>query len=111
VPTATPVPTPIPTPLPTAAPTPLPTATPTPTPVPEATACNDGIDNDGDQKIDLDDKGCRSEFDDSERRGKAWKRALRAMAKERGTSVKKLRKSLAGTEEEMQLIGLGMPQR
>jgi hypothetical protein len=39
------------------------------------------------------------------------KRALRAMAKERGTSVKKLRKSLAGTEEEMQLLGLGMPQR
>jgi hypothetical protein len=33
------------------------------------------------------------------------------MAKERGTSVKKLRKSLAGTEDEMQLLGLGMPQR
>jgi hypothetical protein len=87
------------------------TSTTTTTIATPTTACNDGIDNDGDKKIDLDDRGCRSELDDSERRGKAWKRALRAMAKERGTSVKKLRKSLAGTEEEMQLLGLGMPQR
>jgi hypothetical protein len=113
--TVAPTPT-IPTPLPTPTiPTPLPTTTVVPTttttiPTP-TTACNDGIDNDGDKKIDLVDKGCRSELDDSERRGKAWKRALRKMARGRDTSVKKLRRAIQGTEEEMELLRLGMPQR
>jgi hypothetical protein len=106
VPTTT-IPRPLPT---TTVPPPVPPTTTTTIPTP-TTACNDGIDNDGDKKIDLADKGCKSEFDDSELRGKAWKRTLRAMAKERGTSVKKLRKSLRGTAEEMELLRLGMPQR
>jgi hypothetical protein len=47
-------------------PTPTPTATPTPGPGPE---CNDGIDNDGDGRIDWPaDRQCKSPSEDSERR-------------------------------------------
>lgn len=41
------------------------TATPTPPP-PELAACNDGIDNDGDGLVDLNDPGCSSTGDNSE---------------------------------------------
>ena len=59
-PSATPpISTSLPTTVPT--PTPLPTLVPTPEPTPVPTpfgACDDGIDNDGDLRIDLDDPGC-----------------------------------------------------
>jgi Domain of unknown function (DUF4189) len=42
------------------------TPTPTPTPTPAARFCSDGIDNDGDGLIDLDDPGCVSATDASE---------------------------------------------
>ncbi len=44
-------------------PTPVPSPTPTPTPT---TECSDGIDNDGDGQIDLNDDGCESPADTSE---------------------------------------------
>ncbi len=116
-PTPTPAPTPTPTPAPTPTPTPAPTPTPTPAPTPEPTPppppgeCDDGIDNDGDGKADLDDKGCKSAFDPSERPGKSWRRVLRKMAREEGVSIRRMRKSLRGTQQEQRLIEMGMPQR
>lgn len=55
---ATPIPTAIPTPVPTQPPTPEPTPVPTPEPTPVPDDCADGIDNDGDELIDLLDPGC-----------------------------------------------------
>jgi hypothetical protein len=46
-----------------------PAATPTPTPTPTLPQCSDGIDNDGDGKIDLADPGCENANDDDERDG------------------------------------------
>lgn len=70
-PTITPRPTPDPTPSPD--PTPVPTPTPPPTPTPSPTPqCSDGIDNDGDGRIDfgldpeVNDPGCLSPIDDDE---------------------------------------------
>jgi hypothetical protein len=115
-PTATPtsVPTPTPTAAPTATPTTPPTAAPTPVPTaaPTPVACADGIDNDGDGRIDYpEDKGCASADDLYEQKGKSWRRLLREMARERGISRKQLRREIRGTEEEQLLIELGMPQR
>jgi hypothetical protein len=90
--------------------TPSPTLAPTftPTPLP----CADGIDNDDDGRIDYpEDRGCQSADDPYEQRGKSWKRLLREMARERGISVKRLRRLIRGTAEEQRLIALGMPQR
>jgi hypothetical protein len=107
-------PTPLPTPVPTPAPTLVPTTAPTPVPtaVPEPVACADGIDNDGDERVDYpDDKGCRTADDLYEQRGKSWRRLLREMAEERGISRRQLRREIRGTEQEQRLIELGMPQR
>ncbi|MDD2769089.1 MAG: cellulase family glycosylhydrolase [Methylococcus sp.] len=50
----------------TPAPSPAPTAAPSPTPVPKA-ACADGLDNDGDERIDYpNDPGCSSSADNDE---------------------------------------------
>jgi hypothetical protein len=127
-PTRAPTPTPVPTPratpsvLPTptastvATPTPEATLTPTPTPVPIPTlvpgvaACADGIDNDGDRRIDHPaDKGCESLADPYEQKAKSWKLRLRELARARGISKKQLRREIRGTPEEQQLIELGMP--
>lgn len=64
-PTATPTPTPTATPTPTSTPTPTPTPTltPTPTATPRPTECMDGVDNDGDGRIDIHDPGCHTDFD------------------------------------------------
>ncbi len=80
-------PTPTPTRTPTSTSTPTATATGTVTPEPTATAtatgtvevtttptitatpqpkCSDGVDNDGDGKVDLDDPGCSNDDDDTE---------------------------------------------
>jgi hypothetical protein len=114
--TATPLPTPAPTPTATAAPSALPTAPPAPTPVPTAApdpvACADGIDNDGDRRIDYpEDKGCQAADDLYEQKGKSWRRLLREMAQEHGISRRQLRREIRGTPEEQRLIELGMPQR
>lgn len=102
----TPLPTPVPTPQPTTAPTPVPTAAPDPV------ACADGLDNDGDERVDYpEDKGCQTADDLYEQRGKSWKRLLREMAEERGISRRQLRREIRGTGEERRLIELGMPQR
>jgi hypothetical protein len=55
--------TPAPTPQPTPVVTPVPTPAPTPIPSP---ACSDGLDNDGDLAIDLEDPECLSAADDDE---------------------------------------------
>jgi hypothetical protein len=96
----------VPTPVPTTAPTPVPTA------VPDPVACADGVDNDGDERVDYpEDKGCRTADDLYEQPGKSWRRLLREMAEERGVSRRQLRREIRGTEEEQRLIELGMPQR
>jgi hypothetical protein len=114
----TPLPTPAPTPTGTVSPSALPTAppttapTPVPTAVPDPVACADGVDNDGDGRVDYPaDKGCRTADDLYEQRGKSWRRLLREMARERGVSRKQLRREIRGTEQEQRLIELGMPQR
>ena len=72
-PIPTPVPTPIvlpsDTPIPSESATPVPTESPTPTPDPTATPvpqCSDGVDNDGDLLIDLQDPGCTDPSDNDE---------------------------------------------
>jgi hypothetical protein len=108
--TSTAVPTTTPTPVPT--PTPLPTPAPSPSVPPAPVACADGIDNDGDGRVDYpDDRGCKSAADLYEQKGKSWRRLLREMAKERGVTRKQLRREIRGTEQEQRLIELGMPQR
>jgi hypothetical protein len=49
---------------------PLPAPTPPALPVPRPAACADGVDNDGDDLVDLEDRGCRHAGDDNERRGR-----------------------------------------
>jgi hypothetical protein len=119
-PTATPTPAPTrtPTPAPSATPTPAPTATPLPTPIPtpapapDPLACADGVDNDGDGRVDYpEDRGCKSTDDPYEQKGRSWRRLLRELAKERGVTRKQLRREIRGTEQEQRLIELGMPQR
>ena len=93
-----------------ATPTPTPTPVPTPTAGPGVAACADGVDNDGDRRIDHPaDKGCQSLEDPYEQKGKSWKLRLAELARERGISKKKLRREIRGTTEEQQLIELGMP--
>lgn len=115
--TATPQPTP-PSPVPTLTPPPpsprLPTSMPTPVPsaAPEPAACADGVDNDGDGRVDHPaDQGCKSVDDPYEQPGKSWRRLLREMARERGLSRKQLRREIRGTAEERRLHELGMPRR
>jgi hypothetical protein len=95
---------------PTVASTPTPTPSPAPTAGPGVAACADGIDNDGDRRIDHPaDKGCQSLEDPYEQKGKSWKLRLAELARERGISKKRLRREIRGTAEEQQLIELGMP--
>lgn len=47
-------------------PTPTPAPTPTFTPEPFTPQCNDGVDNDGDRRIDLNDTSCRNANDNDE---------------------------------------------
>jgi hypothetical protein len=58
---------------------PLPAPEPPALPVPTA-ACADGIDNDGDGLVDLEDRGCRHAADDNERRGRLKAPRQRACA-------------------------------
>lgn len=58
-------PTPVPA-TPTPVPTPEPTPVPTPAPTPVPPACSNGVDDDGDELIDLLDPGCDDALDESE---------------------------------------------
>lgn len=68
-PTTSPTPSPKPSPSPSPSPKPSPSPTPSPKPSPspaDLPACSNGIDDDGDGKIDMDDVGCFDEEDDDE---------------------------------------------
>jgi hypothetical protein len=57
---------PDPSPAPTPSPPPSVSPSPSPEPAPPVTQCNDGIDNDGDSAVDMQDPDCSSPSDDSE---------------------------------------------
>ncbi len=65
--TESPDPSPTPPPAPAPAPAPSPTfSSPPPSPSPQPPQCSDGIDNDGDDRVDWADLGCDSLTDDDE---------------------------------------------
>lgn len=68
-PSPTPVSSVDPTPVPPTlapTPTPIPSPEPTPLPTPVPAACANGVDDDGDVLVDLEDPGCEGSADDSE---------------------------------------------